>query len=121
MAKISLKHSGVLAFAAAAILAACVPTSDATQTKVEAVADSVEAASGIDRSALLAIQSISDGGGQMLSGVFYYAQDVNRIQLDAAPARICAFYGKNLVSAEDKALEHPDSMPGIRKLMVRCK
>ncbi|WP_299506577.1 hypothetical protein [Cypionkella sp.] len=120
MRKIFLKHAGVLAFATA-ILAACVPAPSTTQTKVDTVSSSVEAASGIDRSALLAIQGISDGGGQMLYDVFYYAQNINRAQLDAAPARICAFYGKNLVSAEDKALEHPDTMPGVRKLMVRCK
>jgi hypothetical protein len=105
-------------------LAGCVPQAEATgggTSKTPATSSDIEPVSGIRKDSLVGIQGIGDSGGEMLYGVFYVAKTANPAELKAAPARICASRGYKLVSAEDKPLEHPEELPGVRKLMVRCK
>lgn len=109
--------------AAAALLTACVEpaaTPPASPPASQPTSD-IEPVTGISKSALVAVQGMPDLGGETVYGVFYLVDRIDRLQLAAAPDTLCRNRGGRLISAEDKALEHPSQMPGTRKLVVRCK
>lgn len=102
-------------------LAGCVETgSPGPEAKPAAAAGKIEPNTGMSESALVAVQGFPDGD-TTLYGIFYQQARADQAQLKAAPAKLCASRGKTLVFAEDAALEHPGTLPGVRKLMVRCK
>ena len=107
-----------------AVLTGCVPSGTGTSPAADDDMRRVEAATGVSAENIVAYSATGAGiGGIILDGVpnmlFYKAATTDKAQLKAAPARICA--GKGVASAEDLALEHPEQMPGVRKLVVRCK
>ncbi|MDR0808935.1 MAG: hypothetical protein LBE86_07395 [Gemmobacter sp.] len=102
----------------------CVQPGADRQAQADAATRQAEAATGVSADNIVAYSANGAGmGGFVLSGVpnilFYKAASTDKSQLKAAPARICA--GRGVASAEDKALEHSDQLPGVRKLVVKCK
>ncbi len=79
-------------------------------------AANIEPNSGMNRESISAIMGIENK-----IVVFFVAANADPAQLAAAPAKLCASRGLRLVSAEIKDLEHPASMPGIRKLVATCR
>lgn len=75
---------------------------------------------GIAKRTLVQTMGIADGG-ETLYGIFYREDGADPAQIKAAPAKLCAAKQSTLISAEEKPLEHPEELPGVRKLMVRCK
>jgi len=94
-----------------------VPTSAPTETNATPVSSAnVEPNSGMNHDSISAIMGIENK-----IVVFFIAANANPAQLTAAPAKLCASRGLQLVSSEIKDLEHPESMPGIRKLVATCR
>ena len=81
-----------------------------------APAKNIDAASGISRDALVSIMGIENK-----VVVFFIAARASQAQLAAAPAKLCAARGLRLASSEIKDLDHPASMPGVRKLVATCR
>jgi hypothetical protein len=81
---------------------------------------SIEPVTGISKSALAGVMGLSGITGEHQFGIFFYPDKIDKAQLSAAPARLCASRGWRLLSAEDKPLQHPEEMPGVRQLVVRC-
>lgn len=103
------------------LLAACVSAGAPAQNTPEMSAAS--AATGVSAENIAAYSPTGAGmGGIVMAGMpnilFYKADTIDPAQLKAAPAHICA--GNGVASAEDKPLEHPEEMPGVRKLVVAC-
>ncbi|RCW80811.1 hypothetical protein [Paracoccus lutimaris] len=98
------------------LLAGCVTSTGNGATS----SGQIDPDTGISRDALVRVGAMADGD-TTLYGIFYQQDRIDRAQLKAAPARLCAAKKQTLVSGEDKALEHPDQLPGLRKLLVRCK
>jgi hypothetical protein len=99
-------------------LAACVETAPpaATVETMDAVAG-VEPQSGIATDAVLAVSYM---GSERFFVVFYLPTRIDAKEEAAAPAKPCASRGLKVAKVEDKPLEHPEEMPGTRKLVVRC-
>lgn len=102
----------------------CVQPGADRSAAADAATRQAEAATGVSADNIVAYSATGAGmGGIVMSGVpnilFYKAASTDKAQLKAAPARICA--GRGVAAAEDKALEHPDQLPGVRKLVVKCK
>lgn len=92
--------------------------------KIDPALAEAEALTGVSAANIVAYSANGAGiGGLVIRGVpnilFYKVATIDKAQLKAAPARICGTRG--VASVEDKALEHPDKMPGVRKLAVNCK
>ncbi len=88
----------------------------APQAAAMAPAKNIDAASGISRDALVSIMGIENK-----VVVFFIAARASQAQLAAAPAKLCAARGLRLASSEIKDLDHPASMPGVRKLVATCR
>lgn len=113
-----------LALLALVLLVSCVEGGAAGGAQPNAEMMAASAATGVAAENIVAYTGTGAGmGGITLSGVpnilFYKAETTDKAQLKAAPARICA--GSGVTSVEDKPLEHPEEMPGVRKLVVNCK
>ncbi|GHC18633.1 MULTISPECIES: hypothetical protein [Gemmobacter] len=111
-----------MATLASVALAGCVTSGPTTGARNGMAA--AEAATGVSAANIVAYSANGAGiGGLVIQGVpnvlFYKAASTDKAQLKAAPARICGTRG--VASAEDRALEHPEQMPGVRKLVVSCK
>lgn len=105
---------------AALLLSACVEGTAPVQP--EPIADSaIEPATGIAKSSLLIVQSLGSSIGPGTYAIVYFPDKIDRAQLRAAPARLCAARGKTLVSARDRASEPRHSLPGTRLTLVTCK
>ena len=100
------------------VLAGCAPPSEpaATIGAPAQTSGSQEATSGIDKSALAAVMAL---GPQV--GIFFYPDKIDPAQKAAAPAKVCAAQGRTVDSFKDVPLEHPESLPGARHLVVYCK
>lgn len=75
---------------------------------------------GLPLDAVIAFAEMDDGSEDLLVTMFW-AGKASSAQLAAAPAGQCAARRQKLVSQEVKALEHPEELPGARKLVVRCR
>ncbi len=65
--------------------------------------------------------TMKSADGADIYGIFYIQAKADPAQLKAAPAKLCAANKQKLVSAQDMPLAHPDTLPGVRKVMVQCK
>lgn len=109
---------------AALVLSGCVEGGATSKAPPDAAMSAAEAATGVSAENIVAYSANGAGmGGIIIGGVpnilFYNAATTDPAQLKAAPARICADRG--VASADDMELEHPEEMPGVRKLVVQCK
>lgn len=75
---------------------------------------------GVPAAAIVAGAEMSDLGEKLVVVMFQPAK-VTAADLASAPAIICDSRKRGLVSSEIKDLEHPGDLPGVRKLVVRCK
>ena len=110
----------LLAVSGLIVLSGCVENAGAPVTELAPTAAAVapldiEPVSGISKDVLAAVARIGDQ-----TVVFYYPDKADAAQLRAAPARLCADAGGTVKSAEDKALHHPEKMPGVRQLVIFC-
>ncbi|WP_170551636.1 hypothetical protein [Ruegeria atlantica] len=109
----------ILSLAATLLLQGCVSEHGSTVDQSAVIGNEqpagIEPISGIDKKALATVIGI---GSQI--GVFYYPDKIDRKQLDAAPARLCAERGAKVYEIEDADLHHPEELPGARHLVVRC-
>ncbi len=113
-----------IALLVTATLTGCVTSGTGTGTVAAGKMSRAAEATGVSAENIVAYSATGEGvGGIVFGGVpnilFYKTATTDKAQLKAAPARICAKQG--VASAEDKPLEHPDQMPGVRKLVVQCK
>lgn len=81
-----------------------------------AVSADIDPASGMNLDSIVAISTIENK-----VVVFFVAARADQAQLSAAPAKLCAARGMRLASFEVKNLEHPETMPGVRKLVATCR
>ncbi|MEO8531591.1 MAG: hypothetical protein ABI459_10220 [Deltaproteobacteria bacterium] len=110
-------RAGIFVIAAAATLSACVEQTAAPATKPAAMASTgLDPLTGIDRSALAAVIGL----GKQVS-VIYDPKKIDPAQKAAAPALACKKRGSGIESVVDKLPEHPESLPGLRHLVIYCK
>ena len=106
------------------MVAGCVQSGASGPGRVDPALAAAETATGVSAANIVAYSANGAGiGGLVIAGLpnilFYKVATTDAAQLKAAPARICGTRG--VASAEDQSLEHPDQMPGVRKLVVNCK
>lgn len=112
-----------LALLAAISLPACVQTGAEKAARPDPAMVAAEAATGVSAENIVAYSGNGVGLGVVIAGLpdilFYKSATTDKAQLKAAPARICG--GRGVAAAQDMDLEHPEQLPGVRKLVVTCK
>lgn len=101
-----------LLLAATLMAAGCVATEPGAQRAVTAP---IDAETGLPSAAL-----VSRGGVDDKRMIFYRRDAISTAQLAAAPARICAAQNKRVLDSRTRPPVHPDQLPGVTILIVRC-
>ena len=101
------------------LLAGCVATTGSSTAPLKS-RGGIEQETGISNDAIFELMRTSDRNGTIYT-IFYWQDQIDAAQLKAAPAKLCTAKNSKLALAKDLPLRHPNAIPGLRKLMVRCK